>query len=127
MSTVREIITRAYRKIGIAAKDEALDADDIEYGLGELNALMASWKGRGVDVSHTTLVLTDTFPLDAEYEDVTVILLAEKIAPSYSVAQPPALHIKDAWDVIKAAYMTVPEATFDTALDEMPSERRWYY
>lgn len=48
--TVTDIITDAYRKIGVAATDEPLDADQIAAGVRAFNRLMRSFQNREPDL-----------------------------------------------------------------------------
>ena len=122
MATVQDIVTRAFRKVGIAAQDEALEAHEIANGVDALNMMIAAWKLAGVDTETTALASADTFPLAAEFEEGTVYLLAERISPDYSR---PAMFDADDWfRKIQAAYMQITASTVPTALTRTPS-RYW--
>lgn len=126
MTTAREIITSAYKRVGIAEKDEQLEADYADYGLDALNEMMHGWKARSADTTHTTLALSDDFPLAAEYEGPTITLLANRVSSDYGVQPPPPIQVKDAWDIIAAAFFVMTEATFDDGLLNMPSQAGRY-
>ena len=120
MTTVRDIVERAYRKVGIAASDEAITGDMALEGLNAFNAMVAGWALHGIDTGTSDADLSDPFPLEAKFVDATVYLLAEKIAPDFTV---PAPFADDAMRAIQAAYLVIDEA-------EMPSvlrHRQWRY
>lgn len=120
MATANDIVTRALRKAAISAIDEAPSADDAANGLEALNMMLAAWKLRGVDTSHTALSGSDTFPLADEFEEGTVYLLAERLSPDYM--RPRTFDADDWFRAIQAAYMTVEEVTLPTAISRMPSQ-----
>lgn len=119
MTTVNEVVTAACRKIGVAGIETGVPAAYATAGLFALNAMMHGWKARGVDVSHTDVSLSDTFPLDDQYVEGTIYLLAERIGPEY---QKPAFFDADDWfRSLQAAYQTVPTLTVPSALQRPPS------
>ena len=124
MTTTLQIVTRAYRKNGIAANDTALTADEIAEGVDALNAMIYAWKLRGVDVSHVALAAPDTFALGSEYEEGTVYLLASRLAPNYEI--PPAFDAEAWFRNIQASYWTQDASTFQLGLTRMPSQRYRY-
>lgn len=121
MATMRDIITRAYRKVGIVARDTPLDADDAIHGLEALNGMLHEWSLRAVDISHTTLGMNDTFPMAAAYEDGTTYMLAARISPDYEVPQ--GFDADDFFRAIQAAYMTIDTVSLPRAVTEVPSKK----
>lgn len=120
MTATNEIVTRALKKIGVVARDEAASADDMADGVDALNMMLHQWKLEGVDVSHTDLAATDTFSLASEYEEGTVYLLAERLSPDYM--RPRTFDADKFFRAIQAAYMTIAVATIPTPLTRMPSQ-----
>ena len=120
MTTTRDIVTRAFRKIGVVSEGEALDADTADAGLDALNMMLHGWKLKGVDLTHTNLALSDTFSLDPEYEEGTVYLLAARLSPDYMA--PASFDADDWFRGIQAAYMTITAATLPVALTTLPSK-----
>lgn len=120
MALTSEIVTRALKKIGVVARDESANADDMDDGVQALNDMIFAWKLAGVDTSHTALAATDTFPLAAEYHEGTVYHLAERLSPDYE--RPRTFDADDWFRKIQAAYMTVPTVTIQAPLTRMPSQ-----
>lgn len=114
MTTVRDIVQRAYRKTGIAGLGEAIESDMADEGLDALNMMLAAWKLAGVDTSHTTATLSSAFPLAAEYEEGTVYMLASRLSPDYQVPQD--FDADDFFRKIQAAYMTIDAANLPDTL-----------
>lgn len=121
MATARDIVHRAYRKIGIVAKDEALEGEDSVYGLEALNGMLHEWKLRAVDITHTDLGMSDTFPLGPEYEDGTTYMLAARISSDYET--PAHFDADDFFRAIQAAYMTISVVSLPRAVTEVPSKK----
>lgn len=117
---MRDIITRAYRKVGISGSGEALEAEQSAEGLDALNSMLHEWKLAGVDITHTDKGMSDTFPLGSEYERGTVYLLAEDISPDYE--RPRSFDADDFFRRIQAAYMTIDVVSFDKAIYRVPSQ-----
>ena len=121
MTLTSEIVTRAARKIGVVASDEAMTADEIANGVIALNMMMHAWKLRGVDVEHVDLAATDTFSLDPEFEEGTVYLLASRMSPDYEI--PPAFDADDWFRTIQAAYAPARLMTINRLLLTLPTGR----
>lgn len=119
MTTVRDIVTAAHRKLAVVARGEEMSDDDASAGLSTFNALMHGFKAQGADVSHVTQDLSDTFALPAEFEEGVTYLLAQRLAPDFVV--PAAFDVNMFWTAIQAAYATVPTLTAPAALLRPPS------
>ena len=122
MALTSEIVARAYRKIGVAAEDEALTADQVDHGVDALNMMLHAWKLAGVDLSHSDLSATDTFTLDPEYHEGTVYMLAGRISPDYEMPQ--RFDADDFFRKIQAAYCTPGTVAIPLPLTRMPSQFR---
>lgn len=121
MSSSNDIVKRALKRLGVLAPGEDMDAADGADGNAALNAMIASWQNDGVDVSSDV-------PLPSRHEEGIVALLAVRLAPDYGKV-PPAQVLSDAekgWDSLLAEYIRPPDAQFDTALLNMPSQRTGY-
>lgn len=116
MTTVRGIIERAYRKTGIVAVDEPMDADQAAAGLSAFNEMVSAWALDGITLSpaFTDALLDDTFPLADKFREGTIYLLASRLAPEW--LRPVAFDADDFFRKVQAAYMVVTEATIDSTL-----------
>lgn len=80
----RDVITRAFRRIGVLAVDESVQAADEAYAREVLEGVF--------DEAKTTQGLKLTFGLDdipARFVEGLALLLAADIAPTYSKQPPP--------------------------------------
>lgn len=116
MTTVRDIVERAYRKIGVVAIDEPMGAEYADAGLDAFNEMLSGWELRGIALSpaFTDAALADTFPLADKFREGTIYLLASRIAPEWSA--PVAFDADDFFRRIQAAYLTVSDVTVDPGL-----------
>lgn len=114
MTTALDIVTRAYRKLGVSGMGEALDAEMVDEGVDALNDMMHGWKLQGVDITHTSLASDDAFPLGPEFQEGTVYLLASRLSSNFEV---PASFDADAWfRTFQAAYLTIDEVVIPLGL-----------
>jgi hypothetical protein len=128
MTTVRDIIFRAGRKIGMAD----MNADEASAGLDAFNDMVQGWKLDGIDVWHLN-ALNDGFPMvDAPMSDFTfaslfpmpdafregaTFCLASRMAPEYGLA----FDADDFVRKVQAHYATIVPAAMNDAL----IGRRW--
>ena len=61
MATVRDIITRTYKRLRVIAEGETPSASAMSDGLDALNDMIYSWATDGVDVLSQGFALNDTF------------------------------------------------------------------
>lgn len=123
MATVRDIVERAYRKIGVVSEEEPMTAAQAANGLAAFNMLMHGLKLHGVDLSHVDAMLPDAFSLPPEFEESTVYMLASRIAPDNSFPAPDA---DSFYRSLQAAYYQVPVAEMPRVLVYPPSRNGWY-
>lgn len=116
MATVRDIVERAYRHLGVVAHDETMTADQGLAGLGAFNDMLHAWALDGVTLSpaFTDAALTTTFPLADKYREGVGYMLAARISPDFMVSA--TFDADDFWRKIQASYMAITDATFDDAL-----------
>lgn len=113
--TAADLVTRAFRRLGIKAEDEALSADQAAHGLDTLNDMLAGWRSQGVNFVHSRMRPDDPFGGSDEIVAPTVSLLAAELAPDYGV--PISWDADRALRVLQAALMpTVQPLTVDSAL-----------
>lgn len=118
MTTAREIVTSALRKIRVLAVDETPDGDELSDGVAALNRLLHS-----LDDDHTDLAPGGTFPLDAKYEDPFIYVLGDRLAEDYATTAPNQAHVMRARNLLTALFFTHPTSTVDAGLLDMPSQR----
>ena len=104
MTTARDIIEQAYRKIGIVAADEAMSADQAANGLNALNNMMHGWAIFGVDVMHSDLALVSEFPLLPRFREGAIYMLGARIAPEYGMAMDEGEFMRG----LQSQYMRIP-------------------
>lgn len=121
MATVNDIVTRAYRKIGIVAHDEAMTSDQGASGLSAFNEMLSAWALDGITITYSDLALTDTFPLADKYREGVIYLLASRITPEF--AMPVGFDPSDFFRKIQASYMAISAATIPSPLLNTPSQR----
>lgn len=121
MATARDLVERAYRKIGVVADDEAMTAEQAANGIAALNMMMHGWLLEGIDVAHVDLQLADTFTLQPQFEEGTVYLLADRLAPDNMRPGPDTRAFKT---MLAAAYLIVPDVVMPRALRRI-NQRHW--
>ena len=123
MTTVRDIVERAHRKIGVAPLDEPLTAEMADNGLDAFNEMLSAWALDGITLSpaFTDATLADTFPLADKFREGTVYLLAERLRPDYT--RPATFNADDFFRKIQAAYTVIPTVTVPSVLLRTPSQR----
>ena len=125
MATVLDIITRAYRKLGIAAADEAITADMAQLGLDTLNDLMASWQLYGIPRAHSTISeVAQEFPMAQRFNNGVIRQLAAELSPDFEVGP---VESDTFLRALQAEYMQIDEVTLDRGLTRMPSQRDGRY
>jgi hypothetical protein len=123
-STVQDIVHAAYRKINVTAEDETLSDAGLAEGVAALNRMLNAWKLQGVNVGPQQLIAADDFPLNDEYEEGTIYLLAERLGHTYNA--PPNFDA-DAWfRQMQAAYAVVEESEMPLTFRLMRSQSQSY-
>ncbi len=122
MATTRDIIERAFRKIGVVATDEPMTADQAEVGLDALNMMMHGWALDGVDIAHVDVLLGDEFPMEAKFYEGAVYQLASRIAPDFSMQ---AFDVERWMQQLRAFYLTIDDIPAPSAL--LRTNNVWRY
>ena len=120
MTTTADIVTAALREIGVVANDVDASTAEISNGVSKLNRMLAAWKLAGVDVDAFELESTDDFPLESEYHEGAVYLLAQRMSSEYML--PANFNADNFLRLLQAAHMTIEEATIPLGLRQMPSQ-----
>lgn len=113
--TIRgEILEGAFEAIGIAEYAYALEPSEIASAARRLDAMMAQWKGEGVDLGYTSTAgepQPDVDMTTPEWADDAIINnLALKIAPSFGKTPLPGVKgdAKRAYSLAVAKTLTTP-------------------
>lgn len=124
MATVRDIVQRAFRLIGVVAHDDAMSADQGAAGLAAFNDMLHAWTLDGITLSpaFTDAALNDAFPLADAYREGCAFILAGRLSPEFMA--PAAFDADDFFRKVQASYCTVTESTIDEALTWVGSTLR---
>lgn len=111
MSTAPEIVTKALRRLAVIDSTQTPTAEDLRDGTDALDAMIASWAVKGVDV-------TLDIPLGQAHEAGIIAMLARRLASDYGTDAAPQVmrDAEEGWSALQHAYITAPNATFDDAL-----------
>jgi hypothetical protein len=125
-TTARDIIERAYRKIGVVAVDEPMTADQGANGLDALNMMLHGWEVYGINIGHSDMTLASDFTVPVQFHEGVVYMLAQRLAPDMQVRGVDA----DEWlrlirSYYKANFENAPVAELPSALLNTSSQRRW--
>lgn len=128
MATTRAIITRALKELRVIAPGETADADDVSDALDKLNGIMHGLETEGLTYEHTSLTLNDDFPFDDNLHNAAIMWLTMHIAGLFGreLTAKQAMDGMAGEEAIIAAYYTVPDSSFDTALYRLPGNRRYW-
>lgn len=114
MLLTRDTVTRALRKVGIAAEDEEPTAFQFQEALDALNDMMAGLRPFGVDTGHSELEAETPFPLSREFHDGIVHMLAARLSGTYAL--PVAFSADEFLRNMQSAYLGIEEAEMPGAL-----------
>lgn len=133
MSTVRDCVTSALRKIGVTDPN----ADEIGSAVSAFSSMAHGWRLQGIDIWHIGTALNGGFPLPevnqgeftAEspfpmpeaYREAAAFCLAAELAPEYGapVQFDAAMYLRQ----IQAGYIVINPITMDPMLFRMTNRR----
>lgn len=118
MATAQDIITRALRRIGVLAGEEAANAPDMVESLQIMNDLMFAFPPMGIQYVHTALAAGDTVNVPDEQIRNLTFMVADELADGFGAPISPDLRmdIMNAKSELQAAYLHVNPAVPDRAL-----------
>ncbi len=114
--TARNLITRAFRRLGFITEDEGLTAEQSAQGLELFNDMLNGWEAEGIQYVQTAdLGLDDTVNVPDQYVRSTMFLLMSDLANQYGRVVPQRLEaqIALARTALQAFYYQVPQAETD--------------
>lgn len=123
MTTVLDIVNRAFRKIGVKAEDEQLTADQLAYGVETLGAMLQGLTLSDSTITLPTITATYPFPMEAKYEEAVMMMLAARLAQDYERPMFDASHYER---LVMAGLLTLNPSRMPLALTRTPSQRRWW-
>ena len=128
MATMRDICTKALERLFVVAADETPNASDIASALDMANALLAQLSARDVHTGAGTQTLSDTFPLEEKHRLGFTAYLAVNLAGDFGKEANATLQMQAAEgkQLIAADYFAPEPLRVDSALQYMPSQRRYY-
>ncbi|MFT4078685.1 hypothetical protein [Rhodomicrobium sp.] len=129
MTTARDVITGAYRRLGLLPLGANLDPARAVAGLQAYGGMLAAWAADGIvagNVTPETADLDDDFPLPPCFVEGAKALLAVELASESGIEAQPSIQsrAKKAYAAMLAAFVAAPEASQDRALTALPSQRR---
>lgn len=120
MATVEQIVSRAFRKMGVSGTGNALTDEEIAEGVDALNMMIHAWRLEGVELSWTDQAATEVFSLPSEYHEGVVYLLASRLSPDYQV--PPSFNADTWFRSIQAWDFSIGEADIPGGISRLPSQ-----
>jgi hypothetical protein len=120
MATSSHIVRRALSRLSILRINQSPTADMEADGVDALNEMISSWGADGVN-------LDPLMPLPDKYASGIIAMLAMRLAPDYgeaAVVSPQlAREAESGWRGLLAGYIFAPDAVFDSAIRNLPSQR----
>lgn len=114
-TTFADIVRGAYRRTALIRDNAQPSAAEAQNGLDACNDMMHAWVNDGVDIGHTSKVLSDTFSLADRHVQGVKALLAVRMAEEHGDEIGPVL-ARDAetgWAALQAEYFGDVTAGFD--------------
>lgn len=120
--SANDIITAAFRRLGILQDEQEMSDADAANGLTKLNDMMHGFGPMGIKYAHTTLALTDAINMPDELIDSLKWMMADDLVDDYGVQLTPRqeLRIVNAKNQLQAAYWVQPPADTDPMLRPPP-------
>lgn len=126
MATIQDIVTGAFRKLGVVSGNETPSATDSGYALDELNGMMQALDGAAMFINWQTVALSDTFPLDAKHEDGIKAMLAVQCSGGFGgdglVSRELKMQARKGRNRLFGDYHKPEELRVDAGLEDMPSQ-----
>lgn len=127
MSTVRDCVISALRKIGVTDPN----ADEVVAATRSFSDMAHGWRLQGIDlwhlgeamngglpiqeINHGEFSPESPFPMAEAYREAAAYCLAEKLAPEYGTQLDAMKYMR----MIQAGYFKLPEVTLDPMLFRM--------
>lgn len=131
--TKRQIVEGAYAEIGMAAFVFDLEPEDLQSALRRLDALMATWNGRGIRLGYPVPLQPASSSLDEDSNlpdwaaEAAITNLAVRIAPSYgkTPSDDTKITARDSYSVLLSRAAVPPEMQFPAQLPAGAGNKPW--
>ena len=116
--TTDYVIERALSRLAVLRIGQSPSANQAKTALYALNDMIRSFEADGI-------YLDPTIPIPAKHAPGLIALLAARLAPDYGIEAPAPLQREalNGMHALQASYIFAPDAGFDTALRNLPSQR----
>jgi hypothetical protein len=149
MTTARDIVSGAYRRLGLLPLGDGLDPDRAAAGLTAYNDMLNAWAADGVfpggpnpppqnadgpgdfpappATPPLAFSLGDAFPFLPQFVEGAKAILAMELASASGIEAQPSTQkrARKAYAALLAYYVIAPQAGQDRGLTRMPSLRRY--
>jgi hypothetical protein len=142
MTTARDIIAGAYQRLGLLSLGANLDPDRAAAGIAMYNDMLNAWASDGISPggpsepggtsaplqpTAQSYGLNDAFPFLAQFVEGAKAMLAVELASSSGIEAQPSTQSRaqKAYEALLAYYVVAPNASQDTTLTWMPSQRHY--
>lgn len=118
LATTSYIIGRALSRIAVLRIGKTATAIQAQDGLNAVNEMLLGLQADGIYIS-------PLIPIPDKHTPGLIAMLAIKLAPDYGIEPSPLLiqEAKDGMKALLAAYVYAPDAQFDPAVRNLPSQR----
>jgi hypothetical protein len=103
--TALEVVTRAMQKLRVIGPGKEPKGSEAEFGLAELNDMLAEWSVDGIDLAPLTLGLSDELDIPDDHNSAIILTLALRIGGIYGAQlTPPDIVLLDRGMAVLRAY-----------------------
>ena len=131
--TKRQYITEAFTELGLADYVFDLTPAELQSALRRLDAMMASWEGRGIRIGYPMEGTPGASDIDAETSvpevasTAIITNLAKQLAPSFGkqVAQETMMTARKSLATLSNTTTSIPEMQFPSTLPRGAGQKPW--
>lgn len=128
MATVASVVKRAFRLLGLTQSGEEPTAAEASDAVQALNEMLHGWALEGVDLEHSDVAYSDTFPYQEEYREPIAYNLAVLLADEYGKDVPQIVFTKaaDGFSRILHSIGGPVEPNYDHPTDDPRINTNWH-
>lgn len=131
--TKRQYIEQAFAEIGLAGYDFDLSPEQLQSALRQLDAMMATWDGKGIRLGWPIAISPGNSDLDTQAPIITLaneaiyLNLALRIAPGFgkAVSQETKTNAKMAYDAVLLEAARAPQMQYPGTLPAGAGNKPW--